>query len=259
MSNSSFFKTVIFHDDNVLLNDNGIFWESDVSLFEAYLTKKTVFENICLLELSTLEFDFDFLKTGRLILVKDALRLVQEADLHFLVKSFALIKWDRHYQFCGKCGEKTHLIEHLSERRCERCNTYYYPRISPAIIVLISRGDEILMARSHHFPSGVYALLAGFVEPGETLEAAVHREVFEEVGIHIKNLSYCGSQPWPFPDSLMIGFTAEYDSGELLVDFKELEDAGWYKYNQLPGLPSFRTSIGFKMIDEFIRKIDDNG
>ena len=121
------------------------------------------------------------------------------------------------------------------------------------MIVLIHQDDHLLMARSAHFPPGVYGLIAGFVEAGESIEEAVHREVKEEVGLTIKSLVYCGSQPWPFPDSLMMAFTADYEAGEITMDQVEIEDAGWYKYDKLPGLPSMALSIAMKLIDDFVR------
>lgn len=108
------------------------------------------------------------------------------------------------------------------------------------------------MARSPHFLPGIYGLIAGFVETGESIEETVHREVAEEVGIKIKNLSYFGSQPWPFPDSLMIAFMAEYESGEIIIDKNEIEEAGWYRYDDLPGRPSMSFSIASTMLDNFI-------
>lgn len=110
------------------------------------------------------------------------------------------------------------------------------------------------MARSPHFAPGVYGLIAGFVDPGENIEEAVHREVKEEVGLKIKNLVYYGSQPWPFPDSLMLAFTADYESGEIVMEPGEIEAAGWYKYNNLPGLPSSTLSIGMKLIMDFVER-----
>lgn len=170
-------------------------------------------------------------------------------------KAFSVINWDKNHQYCGRCGGVTTLKSGNGfERICLTCSQTFYPRISPSMIVLINKGDEILMARSPHFTPGAYGLIAGFVEAGESIEATVHREVQEEVGIKIKNLNYFGSQAWPFPDSLMIAFTAEYESGELVIDSNEIEAAGWYRFDQLPGRPSYKVSLSSKLIDYFISK-----
>ena len=131
------------------------------------------------------------------------------------------------------------------------CKLSVYPRISPAVIVLVERGDEILLARSPHFVPGVYSTLAGFVEPGETLEGTVRREIHEEVGVHVDNICYFGSQPWPFPNSLMIGFRADYASGDLTIDGVEIEAAGWFRRDNLPKLP-FKVSIARSLIEAFL-------
>ena len=128
-----------------------------------------------------------------------------------------------------------------------------FPRLSPAVIVLVQRGNQLLMARSRHFAPGVYSVLAGFVEPGETLEEAVEREVFEETGIRVKDIRYFGSQPWPFPHSLMIGFTARYAGGEIKINDEEIEDAGWYTADRLPGQPG-KISIARQLIEWFVAK-----
>ena len=124
------------------------------------------------------------------------------------------------------------------------------------MIVRIRKGDYILMARGLGFTPGAYGLIAGFVEPGESIEETIHREVMEEVGIRITNIQYVGSQPWPFPDSLMMGFTADYLSGEIVVDYTELETAGWYRYNELPGLPSSRLSLSSQLIQSFVADLE---
>ena len=134
---------------------------------------------------------------------------------------------------------------------CPACGFLTFPRISPAIIVRITDNDRILLARSPHFPPGMYSVLAGFIEPGESLEAGILREVHEEVGVRIDNLAYFGSQPWPFPDSLMIGFTARYASGEIRCDGVEIEDAGWYGRENMPGLPG-HMSIAHALISDYL-------
>lgn len=168
------------------------------------------------------------------------------------VKAYSIITWDKNHQFCGRCGQPTSLRPSSFERACHACNLHFYPRISPSIIVRIQKDNEILMARSPHFSPGMYGLIAGFVEVGETLEEAARREVLEEVGIEIKNLNYFTSQPWPFPDSLMVAFTAEYAGGELIINHAEIEDAGWYSIDNLPGYTSSSVSVAAKLIDDFI-------
>jgi NAD+ diphosphatase len=138
-------------------------------------------------------------------------------------------------------------------KKCPNCGLLHFPRLAPAIIVAIERGDRLLMARSRRFTTGMYSVLAGFVEPGESLEETVAREVKEEVGISLKDIKYFGSQPWPFPHSLMIGFTATYASGEIVMDDSEIEDAGWFTVDSLPPLPG-KISIARKLIDGFIEK-----
>lgn len=169
-----------------------------------------------------------------------------------LSRAYQTMLWDLNHQFCGRCSRKTNKGAEKLEKRCEHCNHSFFPKISPAVIVLIKKGNQILMARKKDFPQAAYGLIAGFSEPGETLEETVRREVYEEVGLHVKNICYTGSQSWPFPDSLMLAFTADYDSGEISLHDHELEKAGWYDYNHLPGKPSSPISIATKMIDDFI-------
>jgi len=162
-----------------------------------------------------------------------------------------IVAWHTTHQFCGRCGGKTEPAPGELAMRCTRCGTMHFPRVSPAAIVLVRRGDEILLARSPGFPQGLYSVLAGFVEPGESIEEAVVREVLEEVGIEVTNVRYFGSQPWPFPNSLMIGFTADYTGGDLTPEPGEIEDAGWYTADNLPQLPP-NISIARAMIDDFV-------
>ena len=133
-----------------------------------------------------------------------------------------------------------------------------FPRISPAIIVLVERDGKALLARSPRFKEGLFSTLAGFVEPGETLEDAVRREVKEEAGIDVKNIRYFGSQPWPFPDSLMVGFTAEYAGGEIKIDDNEILDARWFSAEDMPEIPG-KISIARALIDYFLEKAGKKG
>lgn len=162
-----------------------------------------------------------------------------------------IVGWHTTHRFCGRCGGETGPVAGELAKKCPRCGTLHYPRLSPAIIVLVRDGTRVLLARSPGFPEGMYSVLAGFVEPGESIEEAVRREVREEVGIEVANLRYFGSQPWPFPNSLMIGFTTEYAGGELEIEPAEIEDAGWYEPGALPPLPP-RVSIARAMIEGFV-------
>jgi NAD+ diphosphatase len=166
-------------------------------------------------------------------------------------RAVQIVEWDRSHRFCGRCGEETVPQEGEFARRCPRCGLHHFPRVSPAVIVRIERGDEILLARSPHFAPGVYSTLAGFVEPGESMEQCVAREVFEEAGVRVTNIRYFGSQPWPFPHSLMVGFVADWESGDITPQPGEIEDAAWFTVDTLPKLPS-RFSIARALIDEWI-------
>jgi NAD+ diphosphatase len=174
--------------------------------------------------------------------------------LNIAFYAIQIVAWDRDFQFCGRCSAKTKNMENERAKICEKCNLISYPRISPAIIVAIVRDDKILLSRSKRFRHmNMFSVLAGFVEPGESLEECVVREVREEVGIAVKNIRYFGSQSWPFPDALMVAFTAEYAGGEIAIDGDELVEAGWFSASQLPQIPG-KFSIARKLIDWFIEK-----
>ena len=166
-------------------------------------------------------------------------------------RALQIVDWDRAHQFCGRCGSKTETHPTERAKECPRCGLLEFPRLAPAIIVLVRRGREMLLARGRRFQAPTYSTIAGFVEPGETLEEAVVREVKEETGITVKDIRYFGSQPWPFPHSLMIGFTASYASGEITLNDEENIDAGWFTADNLPNLPG-KLSIARKLIDTFL-------
>ncbi len=165
-------------------------------------------------------------------------------------RAVQIVEWDRTHQYCGHCATPTIQLPTERAKRCPKCKLRQYPRLSPAVIMLVHKGSEILLARAPRFPGGMYSVLAGFVEPGESLEETVEREVREEVGIEIKNVRYFGSQPWPFPNSLMVGFIAEYASGTLVLEPTEIEAADWFAKDNLPPVPD-KLSIARKLIDWF--------
>ena len=167
-------------------------------------------------------------------------------------RAFQLAEWDRTHRFCGVCGAPTALRDDERSRACTVCDFRAYPRHSPAVIVLITRGaDEVLLGRSARFPAGMYSTLAGFVDPGESAEDAVRREIREEAGIEITDPRWFGSQSWAFPHSLMLGFTAEWAAGEIQVDDDELEDLQWFTRDALPVLPP-PASIARRLLDSWL-------
>lgn len=185
--------------------------------------------------------------------VRELYGRVPDSDAAVASYAVRILDFDRSAAFCGRCGAKTRPLATERARTCPVCSRTYYPRISPAIIVLIKRGEEVLLARSPRTPPGVYSVIAGFNEPGENLEQTVRREVCEEVGIAVRNLRYFGSEPWPFPDSLMIGFVADHAGGEIRIDNREIEAAGWFTRSNLPPFPS-KTSISRALIEAWIRR-----
>ncbi len=167
-----------------------------------------------------------------------------------LCRARQILNWHYRNLFCGSCGEKTLISEIELAKICKHCDRIIYPHTSPAVIVLVERGPEILLGRSPHFREGVYSTLAGFIEPGESAEEAIVREIKEEVGISVKNPKYFGSQSWPFLNSFMMGFNVEYASGEISIDPTELEDAKWFTLDSLPPLP-YPVTLSRKLIEYF--------
>ena len=182
------------------------------------------------------------------------LYMTTDEDLFYLAGlGRQLADWDSTFRFCGRCGTNTENHSEDRAKLCPKCGHIAYPKISPAVICSVTRGNEILLARGVRFTHKVYSVLAGFVEPGETLEETVSREIMEETGISVKNIKYFGNQPWPFSSSMMIAFTAEYESGEIRIDEKEILDAAWYSPDNLPMLPS-PYSIARRLIMDFVEK-----
>jgi NAD+ diphosphatase len=164
-------------------------------------------------------------------------------------RAVQLVEWARTNRFCGRCGTAAELAARERAAWCPRCGLNAYPRLAPAIIVIVDRGDAILLGQGRGF-QGTYSALAGFAEPGEALEETVRREVREEVGVEVGDIRYFGSQPWPFPHSLMIGFFATWLSGEIQIDGEEIVEAGWFKADGLPDIPP-PLSIARRLIDDW--------
>jgi len=177
-------------------------------------------------------------------------------DDHFALagRALQLLDWDRSSRFCGRCGTPTEPKREERVRVCPACRLSVYPRVAPAVMALVKRQNQILLARSPHFPGGMYSALAGFVEPGESLEQCLAREIAEEVGVRISNSRYFASQPWPFPHSLMIAFVCDWAGGEIRPQAGEIEAANWFDVLHLPKLPS-RISIARRLIDAISAQI----
>jgi NAD+ diphosphatase len=176
---------------------------------------------------------------------------VADEDWTLAGRAVQLVEWARTHRFCGQCGTATERAIGERAMRCPSCGLLAFPRIAPAVITLVHRGDEVLLARGVQFSMPMYSCIAGFVEPGETLEEAVRREIREEVGVEVDEPRYLASQPWPFPHSLMIGFTAEWTSGEIVIDPAEIADAQWFHRDALPAVPP-AISIARRLIDGWL-------
>jgi len=187
--------------------------------------------------------------------------ILDDVEASFLALSNGMFFWHNTHKFCGSCGFQNFSKEGGFVMKCsnDKCGKSHFPRTDPAIITLISFQDKVLLGRSPRFPDSMYSTLAGFVEPGESLEQALEREVFEEVGIKVKNIKYFNSQPWPFPASLMLGFFAEAVNDQMTIDYDEIEDAHWFSINELKSLEHPSISGGFKLprVDSIARRLVD--
>lgn len=176
-------------------------------------------------------------------------------ELTFIAgRAYHILRWDIHSRYCGTCSAEMIHTKHERGKMCPNCGNKNYPRVVPAVITAILNDDKILLARNARRGLPHYSLIAGFVEPGETLEECVHRETMEEVGLRIKNLRYFASQPWPFPDALMVGYFAEYAGGKITPEPEEIAEAAWYAPDQLPPLPG-PLSLARRMIDHHVKEM----
>jgi len=183
---------------------------------------------------------------------------IMEEDLWLLAgRALQIVNWDQTHQFCGRCGQKTETMPNERAKRCPACGFISYPRLSPAVITAVFKDDKILLSHNATFPGRWHSISAGFVEPGETLEECVSREIREEVGIEVKNIKYFGSQPWPFPNSLMLGFTADWAGGDLVPDGEEITHADWFTADNMPEIPP-KISIAREIIDWYLEGKPDN-
>ncbi|MCQ2604313.1 MAG: NAD(+) diphosphatase [Spirochaetia bacterium] len=185
-------------------------------------------------------------------LPRDLFMAVGEDMFNLICRAWHISRWTESWKFCPSCGAPMRPSGTERAKVCTSCGRTDYPLLSPAVIVAVTKGDRLLLASNSNFPAGRYSILAGFVESGESAEDTIHREIMEEVGIKVKNIKYFGSQCWPFPNSFMLGFTAEWESGELHPDGVEIIKADWFKADSMPDIPPCG-SISRKLINNFIK------
>lgn len=272
-------KLIVFYKDQIILTNNQQFIElesiadfsQDLADHFLYLKRENKLVNFCQDHYTTIISEDIMANLVKLVDVFSVLSIrsfLLHADLildnpkiKLITTARQLAQWNFDHQYCGRCGLPTsnlinnHHLEYAKE--CKSCGLVSYPRVTPCILAAVMRqsGDnqQLLLGRSPHFPSGVYSLLAGFVDVAESAEETVAREVYEETRISIANIRYFGSQPWPFPHSLMLAYTADYAGGEIVVDPHELEDAGWYDFHDIRAakglVPPAKGSLSRMLID----------
>ncbi len=248
---------------NTIFYKNQLLVELDQEIFKLPTTSKIINAKITLVEihsnphglLAELIDNTIIDNSLKLISIRQALNYFNDSIIKHIAYNYQLYNYYFSHKFCGLCGSNANKQTINKFMYCINCNTEIYPHIAPCIIVRVHKDNKILMARGIDFPANIWGLIAGFVEIGESLEEAAIREIKEEVGICVKNIKYWGSQAWPFPsNSLMVGFTADYASGKILIDPVEIEQAGFYTIDKIPGEPSSTFSIASKMIAEFRNK-----
>lgn len=187
--------------------------------------------------------------------LKSLSTIFSEEEFLAATKGLLLLNWMKSNRYCGICGNEMKKKDSKDERAmiCTNCNYTTWPRTSPAVIVAVTKGDKLLLAHNRGFSKGVYSVIAGFVEYGETFEQCVKREVYEETGIKVKNIKYFDNQPWPFPNSMMIGFTAEYLEGEIQEDNEEIVHADWFSKDEIKKVTKRSKSIGYELIEWFVK------
>lgn len=245
---------LVLSGDRLLCDQRGLLWPLSPELAEPWFTAAEAdalgdWQQIPLWALS-LDTPVDF-PGGQWLPLRSQLGLVDEWLFTLAGRALQLQRWRHEHRFCGRCGGPTEPFGREAARYCAGCELRFYPRLSPCMITLITREDHCLLARHARSRRALYTALAGFVEVGERVEDTVHREIQEEVGLEVAPPRYFGSQPWPFPGQLMLGFHAEYRSGDIRVDGEEILSADWWRYDRLPEVPPPQTLAG-RLIAHFV-------
>ena len=253
--------SIILKNQEFLTSKNSdflIFEEDDLKWSEMKMVNKQFIGYLNDKPCHILEIDEDSKLDNDLILtpLRNLLGRIPDSLFTICSRSLQLSEWRRNNQFCGVCGTKMKMHETERAMFCECNNVLVYPRISPCVIVLVTRGEELLLAHNKNFPGTFYSTLAGFIEAGESAESAIHREIFEEVKVRVQNIKYFGSQSWPFPSQLMLGYHAEYLEGEITPDGEEIDLADWFHYKDLPNVPTGNISISGQLIESYLEKLN---
>ena len=253
--------SIILKNQEFLTSKNSdflIFEEDDLKWSEMEMVYKQFIGYLNDKPCYILEIDDDSKLDNDLILtpLRNLLGRIPDSLFTICSRSLQLSEWRRNNQFCGVCGTKMKMHETERAMFCECNNVLVYPRISPCVIVLVTRGEELLLAHNKNFPGTFYSTLAGFIEAGESAESAIHREIFEEVKVRVQNIKYFGSQSWPFPSQLMLGYHAEYLEGEITPDGEEIDLADWFHYKDLPNVPTGNISISGQLIESYLEKLN---
>lgn len=246
-------QLLLFHGRQLLIGEQGYLWhpaqlaglQDDMALLPLQAPGPSRYAAVPLEEDRARSLDARPVGTRELLLQEgfDRFSLVGQGS--------QMVHWYNTHRFCGRCGQPTALRGARRVLGCEPCGVDYYPRISPCIIVLVTRGRQVLLARHARHPGGYFSCLAGFIEAGETPEQAVHREVAEEAGISIRDVRYVASQPWPFPSQLMLGYFADHAGGDIRLVDQELESARWFDIDDLPPVPSPHISVAGRLIQHY--------
>ncbi len=258
-SNSSI--SIVLKNQEFLTSKNSeflIFEEDDLKWSEMEMVNKQFIGYLNEKPCNILEVTHDSKLDDDLILtpLRNLLGRIPDSLFTVCSRSLQLSEWRRNNQFCGVCGTKMKIHETERAMFCECNELLVYPKISPCIIVLVTKGEELLLAHNKNFPGTFYSTLAGFIEAGESAESAIHREIFEEVKVRVQNIKYFGSQSWPFPSQLMLGYHAEYLEGEITPDGEEIDLANWFHYKELPNVPTGNISISGQLIESYIEKLN---
>ena len=253
--------SIILRNQEFLTSKNSdflIFEEDDLKWSEMEMVYKQFIGYLNDKPCYILEIDDDSKLDNDLILtpLRNLLGRIPDSLFTVCSRSLQLSEWSKNNQFCGVCGTKMKMHETERAMFCECNNVLVYPRISPCVIVLVTRGEELLLAHNKNFPGTFYSTLAGFIEAGESAESAIHREIFEEVKVTVQNIKYYGSQSWPFPSQLMLGYHAEYLEGEITPDGEEIDLADWFHYKDLPNVPTGNISISGQLIESYLEKLN---